>query len=171
MGGELLVRRTTPEDAERLRSFRCSTGAWYETEAERFIQGPLAELVAQGFGAWVVEKDGQMAAVGAHDGRPHPDKSGSIITWVMVLATRVDASAPTVRDPVSISRLVQAMIVDVDRSGRSPYWFALVAAENESMRRFCEQAGFTAGPVPSDERYLFYTAKFAPLASAPSAPA
>ena len=162
MGEHLVVRRTQPADARALRKFRCSTGVWYETEAQRFIRGPLARRVARGFTAWVVERDGELAAVAAQDGQPHPDRSGTVITWLMVLAARVDEKAAPLAVVASLSRLLKAVIADVQSSGRSPYWYALVAAENETVRRFCERSGFIAGPVPSNPRYLFYTARFDP---------
>ncbi len=164
-----MVRRTQRTDAKGLRNFRCSAGVWYETEAERFIRGPLARRVARGFSAWVVERDGELAAVAAHDGQPHPDKSGTVITWLMVLAARVDEKAGPLAVVASLSLLLKALIADVQSSGRSPYWYVLVAAENEKMRRFCERSGFIAGPVPSNPRYLFYTARFDPAADTVSA--
>jgi hypothetical protein len=160
---DLVVRRTQPTDARALKKFRCSSGVWYETEAERFIRGPLARRVARGFSAWVVERDGEVAAVAAHDAQPHPDKSGTVITWLMVLAARVGDDATQATVAPLLSRLLKAVIADVQSSGRSPYWYVLVAAENEKMRRFCERSGFVAGPVPSNPRYLFYTARFDPI--------
>jgi hypothetical protein len=155
-----VVRRTQAADARALRRFRCSSGAWYENEAERFIRGPLARRVARGFSAWVVERDGELSAVAAHDGQPHPDRSGAVITWLMVLAARVDNMATPLAVVASLTRLLKAVVADAQSAGRSPYWYALVAADNGTMRRFCERSGFVAGPVPSDPRYLFYTARF-----------
>jgi hypothetical protein len=158
VANDVVVRQTQRADAGALRSFRCSSGVWYETEAERFIRGPLAKRVARGFGAWVVERDGELVAVAAHDAQPHPDRSGTVITWLMVLAARVDDTATPLMVVALLSRLLRALIADVQSSGRSPFWYALVARENMAMRRFCERSGFVAGPVPSNPRYLFYTA-------------
>ena len=80
-----------------------------------------------------------------------------MITWLMVLAARVDDKATPLAVVASLSRLLRAVIADAQSCGRSPYWYALVAAENETMRRFCERSGFVAGPVPSNPKYLFYT--------------
>jgi hypothetical protein len=157
VAADVVVRQTQPDDARLLKKFRCSSGVWYENEAERFIRGPLAKRVARGFGAWVVERDGELQAVAAHDGQPHPDGGGSVITWLMVLAARVDDSTTPLGVVGWLTLLLKAVIADAQSSGRSPYWYALVAAENETMRRFCERSGFVAGPVPSNPRYLFYT--------------
>ena len=169
MAEDFVVRQTQRTDANALRNFRCSTGIWYETEAERFIRRRLARRVARGFSGWVVERNGELAAVAAHEGKPHPDKSGAVITWLMVLTTRIDEQATSMTVAAQLTSLLKAVVADVQRSGRSPYWYALVAGENEKMRRFCERAGFTAGPVPSNDKYLFYTARFDPPVDAASA--
>jgi hypothetical protein len=164
-----LVRVTTPADGDALRTFVCSTGEWYEDEAQTFIRGPLAQRVDGGFAAWVVEdgdggdgRDGRdsgggLAAVAAHEGRPHPDGSGALITYLMVIAARTDRVSWA--QGLELSQLVAALVADVRATDRAPYWYSLVAADNVKMRRFHEQCGFIGGPVPSDPRYLFYAAR------------
>ena len=157
-----LVRVTTPADAGVLRTFVCSTGEWYEDEAQTFIRGPLAQRVDGGFAAWVVEDGGVgggggLAAVAAHEGRPHPDGSGALITYLMVIAARTDRASWA--QGLELSQLVAALVADVRATDRAPYWYSLVAADNAKMRRFHEQCGFIGGPVPSDPRYLFYAAR------------
>ena len=158
-GGRGRARRTQSSDAAALRQFTCSTGIWYENEVQRFIRGSLANRVARGFGAWVVEEDGEVVAVAAHEGRPHPGDSSRVITHIMCVAARVDPASTPLAEGARLSQLVRAMATDVRTSGRAPLWYSMVAVDNVRMRRFHEHFGFTGGPVPSKPRYLFYTAR------------
>ena len=155
-----VVRRTTPADADALRSFTCSHGLWYEEEAQRFLRRGLADGVAAGHPAWVVEADGDLVAVAAHAGVPHPDGSQRLITQVTILATRVeDDDRSWLAQGLRVSRLVQAMRAEMRIADRALYWYSVVAAENTKMCRWHERSGFIARPVPSDPRYLFFVAR------------
>lgn len=173
MAQHVVVRRAQPSDAAALKTFRCSSGAEYEQEVERLIRRRLSKAVAKGFAnhgfsVWVVDRDGELVAVAAHVGHQHPDGSGTIISWLMVLAARIDGDDQQIVTAASLGRLLRGVILEGQEAGRSPYWYAIVANENEKMGRFCERMGFSSGPMPSNENYRFYTCRFVPKAASAS---
>jgi hypothetical protein len=63
---------------------------------------------------------------------------------------------------MQLTKLAHALRRDVRATGRAPYWYSLVAADNLKMRQFHEHFGFISGPVPSDPRYRFYMSRIDP---------
>jgi hypothetical protein len=159
VAGETL-RRAERADAAALRRFRCAGGPWYELDAQRYVRGALAaRLTAGAAAAWVVEQDGAIVAVAAHEAQPHPEDAGATITLLSVLAVRADARTSWLVGAMRLSRLVSAVMADVAGFARAPYCYSKVAVDNMPMRRFCERHGFAGGPIPSDPRYMFYVAR------------
>lgn len=150
------IRATTPDDAAALRQFRCSTGAWYEDDVEAYVRGPLATRVGNGFGALVAERGGELLAVVAHEAAVHPNDPNSTITFINVLAGRVDDREHWLTGAMRMSRMLRAVFTAVASTDRAPWCYARVAGDNVAMRRLCERTGFVGVPVPSDRRYYFY---------------
>lgn len=157
----IVLRPTTPGDAEQLRSFRCSTGPWYEAEVEQLIQGSLSDQVArpegpQDLSALVADDAGQLVAVIACEVQPHPSGGPGTVTRIAAGAVRLDrqGSSP---DGAKLSGQILSAAVDQARASGSWACYAKVAVANARVRQVFDQAGFFPGPVPSDPRYLFYT--------------
>jgi hypothetical protein len=153
------IRLATPADAARLRQFRCSTGTWYEDEVEALVRGRVADRLERGAPVWIAEADGELLAVASHTAQHHPTDPSSTITFFNVMASRVDDREAWLIGAARLGRLLRALFADVYSSDRSPYCYTRVARDHERMRRFCERGGFVGSPIPSDPRYLFYTAR------------
>jgi desulfoferrodoxin (superoxide reductase-like protein) len=165
------VRRTTTSDAIDLRQFKCSSGLWYEQEVEELVQGLLADQVELGFSAWVIEDDqNELVAVAVHVGQQHPDNPEIMITYIALLATRVD-SRNNQLDGLRLSQLLKAVFEDILLNlERGPHVYQMVAEENTRMRSFLERSGFQVAPVPSDYRYLYYSTRIVPENSSAQSP-
>lgn len=154
-----VVRPTQPQDAPALRRFSCSTGAWYEDEVQDLVRGKLADRVEAGFRAWVIEADGEIAAVAAHEARAHPAGTGATVSYLLLLALRADDVGGGLAGAARLTRILRSVFADMLGLDREPFCYTMVAVDNARMNRFCERSGFLPGPVPSDPRYLFYTAR------------
>jgi ribosomal protein S18 acetylase RimI-like enzyme len=123
------------------------------------VRGLLANEVERGFSAWIVDDDaGELAVVGAHVGRPHPLDHERTITYIGLLAARSDRRGQP--DGRGLTQVLRAMFQDILLTvERAPYVYQMVAVENLRMRAFLERSGFQATSVPSDDRYLYYSAR------------
>lgn len=150
------VRQATPGDADQLRTFRCASGPWYEAEVETFVQGVLADHVAQGFGALVIEDAGEVVALLAVIPQPFPGGGEGTVIELAAGAVRIDRQGTGAHGSSLSGSLVSAAVDEARASGHVGC-YAKVALENVRVRRVLERAGFRAGPVVSDPRYAFYT--------------
>ncbi len=156
------VRHTLPDDASALRAFPCSAGAWYENEVQTLVRGKIADRVAAGIPALIVEDaDGEIVAVAAHEARRHPGGSGSTVSYLLAVATRREERGDGSLGAARLTRVLRATFADMLASDREPLCYCMVAVDNAGMRSLCEACGFVAGPVPSDARYCFYTSRLA----------
>ena len=159
--GIVRARRTNRRDADVLRRFRCSTGPWYEAEVEQFIQTRLADRVASDFEAIVIDDDGDVIAVAAHEARPDPAGTGATVTYLVVAAVRLDRQGSRLEGGPRLSdALMKVVVADALASDRDPYVYALVAADNSRSRRMCERLGLTADSVRPHPDYVFYSGRF-----------
>jgi hypothetical protein len=154
--GSIRLRRANPGDAGQLRTFRCSTGPWYEAEIEQLVQGPLAGLVAGGLDPLVADDGGEVIAIVASERQRHPAGGDGFVTHITAGAVRVDRQGSGA-DGSKLSGQILSAAVDEARAAGSGGCYAKVAVENARVRKLFEHMGFQPGLVPSDPRYLFYT--------------
>jgi hypothetical protein len=164
------ARRVRPGDWDRLRSFACSTGAWYEDEVERFVQTQLrghyesgkanadvAVIVLAAAGV-----PGEILAVGAHELDPQVAEDGHHLegTYLIVAAVRRDLQGREVDmepfedgRPVSVGSLLMEALID-DLPERSGVARAVVAADNARSLRLCERIGLSYERPDADHRFV-----------------
>lgn len=164
------ARRVRQGDWDLLRSFACSTGAWYEDEVERFVQTQLRghyELGKAHADVAVIvlasaEDPGEILAVGAHELDPQVAEDGQHLegTYLIVAAVRRDLQGVEVDmepfedgHPVSVGRLLMETLIE-DLPERSGVVRAVVAADNARSLRLCERVGLRHERPDADQRFV-----------------
>lgn len=155
-----------------LESFRCSTGPWYEADAERAISERLFARHSwrqphTDHRVLLLELDDiGLVAVGAHEEDLLKAPDGSLVTgtYLEIGAVALDyqgAVLPEVEplDPdgtaPTLGRyLMEAVLSDVVERNRGPYLRAIVARENERSLRLCTRIGLVDEADDADERFV-----------------
>ncbi len=159
-----------PGDWQRLKSFACSTGAWYEEDVERFVQTRLrghyewrrartdisvVVLVAAG-------DPRDILAVGAHELDHQITDDGQPLegSYLIVGAVRRDLQGREVDvEPfedgrsVSVGRLLMETLID-DLPERPGAVRAVVARDNARSLRLCERIGLREERPDTDHRFV-----------------
>jgi hypothetical protein len=153
-----------------LRSFVCSTGAWYEDDVERFVQKRL-----RGHCEWrkahadisvivlaAAEDLDDILAVGAHELDPQVTEDGQHLegTYLIVAAVRRDLQGREVDvesfedgRPVSVGRLLMESLID-DLPERPGVVRAVVARDNARSLRLCGRIGLRDERPDADHRFV-----------------
>jgi len=144
------TRRTTRRDAAALRRFECASDTWYEREVEDYIRRNLAEAVANGRRVIVFDDETEIVALTEHHPEYDPSGSGLVISWLSVVAIRIDRQGSILPTGQRLSdSVLSALISDaLMEPGRAPVVAAYVAAENIRSRRICGRAGLVEEPAP-----------------------
>jgi RimJ/RimL family protein N-acetyltransferase len=141
------IRRTVRRDAVGLRRFKCAGESWFEREVQEFVNGPLAEQVARGRRALVIEDEGEVIAVADYEAAPDPSGNGLIVGWLKVAALREDRQGTSLQSGGRLSDVLMAALVASAAQASSDGKVAgYVAHDNVRSRAMCARAGMVEDP-------------------------
>jgi len=164
------ARRLRPGDWQRLKSFACSTGVWYEEDVERFVRTRLRghyewRKSHTDISVFVLAAAGdpwEILAVGAHELDPQITADGQPLegSYLIVGAVRRDLQGREVDvepfedgRPVSVGRLLMETLID-DLPERPGAVRAVVARDNARSLRLCERIGLREERPDADHRFV-----------------
>jgi hypothetical protein len=158
------VRLAELGDDERLASFRCSRGRWFQREVEEFINTELAGRLALETRVLLFDVGEDLVAVAAHQpGTLIITEDPGVVeaAHLVVVAITERLQSGRLADGTRLSDYVMRILLrDALRTRRTDVAFGIVAIENQRSLTMCERNGLTSQTV-INSTYARATGRFA----------